>query len=59
MNIEQVCRHFKLLRENCDIEIEFRLKYCYIHKCEKVLAFLNFDDNKSINVKKKKSSKSI
>ena len=57
MNIEQVYRHFKLLRKNCDLDL--RLKHYYIHKCEKVLASLNFDDNKSINVKKKKSSKSI
>lgn len=51
MNIEQVCRHFKLLRENCDLEIEFQLKHCYVHKCEKTIIYLNFDDSKNINVK--------
>ena len=51
MNIEQVCRHFKHLRENCDLAIEFWLKYCNEKKPEKVLVFLIFDDKKNVSVK--------
>ena len=56
MNIEYVCRHLKLLRENCDLEIDFRIKNCYVHKREMVIVFLNFDDNKNIMLNLKKKS---
>ena len=39
------------MRENCNIEIEFRLRHCYVHKRVKVFVFLNFHDNKNIDVK--------
>lgn len=51
MNIEQFCIHFKLLRENCDLEIEFHLKHCYVHKREKIIIYLSFDDGKNIDIK--------
>lgn len=51
MNIENVCRHFKLMQENCDLEIQFYLKHCYVHKREKALILLNFNNNKSIDIK--------
>ena len=51
MNIEQFCRHFKLLRENCDLEIEFHLKHCYVHKRGKTIIYLSFDDGKNIDIK--------
>ena len=37
MDIECVCRQFKLLRENCDLEIDFRLKHCYVYKVRRFL----------------------
>ena len=39
------------MQENYDLKIEFRLRHCYVHKREKVFVFLNFDDNKRIDVK--------
>ena len=36
MNIEQVYRQFKFMGENCDLEIEFRLRHCYVQNREKV-----------------------
>lgn len=51
MNIENVCRHFKFMQENCDLEIQFYLKHCYVHKREKALIFLNFNNNKNIDIK--------
>ena len=39
MNTEQVCRYFKLLQENCDLKIEFRLKHCYVYKREKKIIY--------------------
>ena len=41
------------MRENCNLEIEFRLRHCYVHKREKVFVFLSFHDNKNIDVKVK------
>lgn len=47
-NIEHVCRHFKL--ENCDLEINFTLRDCLVHKCEKIIVYLNFDNDKNIDL---------
>ena len=49
-NIEYVCRHFKLMRENCDLDIDFTLRECFVHKREKATVYLNFDNDKNINV---------
>ena len=48
-NIEYVCRHFKLMRENCDLDIDFTLRECFVHKREKATVYLNFDNDKNIN----------
>ena len=39
------------MRENCNLEIEFRLRHCYVHEPEKAFVFLNVHDNKNIDVK--------
>ena len=39
------------MQENCDLEIQFYLKHCYVHKREKALIFLNFNNNKNIDIK--------
>ena len=48
--VSTVCRQFKLLRENCHLNIDYRLIGCYKHSFEKVIVYLNSDDNKKIEV---------
>ena len=51
MGIEQVCRHFKLMQQNCDLDINFPSRDSFVHKREKVTVYLNFDDDKNIGIK--------
>ena len=50
-NVELICLHFKLTRENCDLEISFTLRTCHKHKREKATIYLNFNDDKNINIR--------
>ena len=38
------------MQENCDLDIDFILRDCFIHKREKATVYLNFDNDKNINV---------
>ena len=49
-NIDHVCRHFKLMGENCDVNIYFTLRECFVHKREKATVYLNFENDTNINV---------
>ena len=46
-----VCCQFQLLRENCDLNISYIMKKCYKHSYEKAIIYLNYDDNKNIDIK--------
>ena len=46
-----VCCQFQLLRENCDLNISCIIKKCYKHSYEKAIIYLNYDDNKIIDIK--------
>lgn len=54
VDVEIFCRHFKLLRENCDLEVSFSLSACHKHKREKAIIYLNFEDGKNIDIKLKR-----
>ena len=49
-DVGTVCRQFKLLRENYHLNIDYSLIECYKHSLEKVIVYLNYDDNKNIDV---------
>ena len=36
--------------ENRDLDIDFTLRECFVHKLEKTTVYLNFDNGKNINV---------
>ena len=38
------------MRENCDLDINFILRDCFVHKREKATVYLNFDNDKNINI---------
>ena len=38
------------MRENCDLDISFTSRDCFVHKREKVTVYLNFDDDKNIDI---------
>ena len=44
-------RQFKLFRENYRLNIKYSLTECYKHSFEKAIAYLNYDDDKNIDVK--------
>ena len=46
-----VCCQFKLLRENFRLNIKYSLIECYKHSIEKVIVYLIYGDDKSIDVK--------
>ena len=37
VNAEFFCRHFKLTRENCDLDINFTLSICHKHERKKTI----------------------
>ena len=49
-DVHTVCHQFKLLRENCHLNIDYSLIKCYKHSFEKVIIYLNYDDDKNIDV---------
>ena len=49
--MENICQHFKRLRENCDLDINSILRTCHKHKREKATIYLTFDDDKNIDIK--------
>ena len=49
MNAGKVtCRYFKLMTENCDLNIEFSIHECLKHSIDKIIIFLNYDEGISI-----------
>ena len=50
-NVELICRHFKLMQEICYLDISFTLTTFHKHKRKKATTYLNFDDDKNIDLK--------
>ena len=50
-NVELICQHFKLMLENYNLSISFTFRTCPKHKREKATIYLNFDDEKNIDIK--------
>ena len=50
-DIRAVCCQFRLLRENCHLNIEYSLIECYKHLMEKVIVYLNYSDDKNFDIK--------
>ena len=46
--ISAVCRQFKLLRESCNLNIEYSLTEYFKHLTEKAIIYLNYDDKKTL-----------
>ena len=53
-DVSAVCFQFKLLKENCRLNIEYSLIECYKHSTEMITVYLNYNDNKSIDVMNEK-----
>ena len=53
-DVSAVCSQFKLLKENCHLNIEYSLIECYKHSIEMITVYLNYNDNKSIDVMNEK-----
>ena len=53
-DVSAVCFQFKLLKENCHLNIEYSLIECYKHSIEMITVYLNYNDNKSIDVMNEK-----
>lgn len=51
-NLELICRHFKLMQENCYLDISFTLTTCHKYKLEKATIYLNFDNDKNFDIKR-------
>ena len=49
-DISTVCRQFKLLRENCHLNIDYSLIEHYKHLFEKAIVYLNYKDDKNIDI---------
>ena len=48
--IGPVSRQFQILRENCDLNIQYSIIECYKHSFEKAIVYLNYDDDKNIDI---------
>ena len=46
-----ICRQLQILRENSHLEIQYSITECYEHSYEKVIVYLNYDDDKNIDIK--------
>ena len=53
-DVSAVCFQFKLLKENCHLNIEYSLIECYKHSIEMITVYLNYNNNKSIDVMNEK-----
>ena len=48
--IGAICCQFQILRGSSHLEIQYGIIECYKHYFEKVIVYLNYDDDKSIDV---------
>lgn len=53
-DVNAVFRQFKRSSENCHLNIEYGLIECYKHSTEMITVYLNYNDNKSIDVMNEK-----
>ena len=49
-DVSTVCRQLKRLRENSHLNIDDSLIECYKYLFERVIVYLNYDDDKNIDV---------
>ena len=49
-DVEFFCCPFKLLQEIGDLDISFALSTCCKHERQKTIIYLNFDDDKNIDI---------
>ena len=45
-----ICYQFRILRENSHLEIQYSIFECYKRSFEKVIVYLNYEDDKNIDV---------
>ena len=48
-DVSAVCYQFKLLRENCHLNIDYSLIECFKYLIEKAAIYLNYDDEKNVD----------
>ena len=48
--VDAVCLQFQILRENSHLEIQYSIIECYKHSFERMIVYLNYDDDKKIDV---------
>ena len=49
-----VCCQFKLLRENCHLNIEYDLIECHKHSMKKVILYLNYRNDTDVKTEREK-----
>ena len=49
-DISTACCQFKLLRDNCHLNIKYSLIECCIRWSEEAIVYWNYDDDKNIDV---------
>ena len=50
-DISTVCNQFKLLKENCHLNINYSLIECYKHSFQKAIVYyLNYNSDKNIDI---------